>query len=89
VVKTNNVHGGTKALRAVKIINVESVIIILKDLTKILKIMRVVRPLTTILHLCVKTLTGCNMYIVLSYGICILWDETNNLRLPPDDINEF
>jgi hypothetical protein len=23
------------------------------------------------------------------YGICILWDETDNVRLPPDEITEF
>jgi len=23
------------------------------------------------------------------YGICILWDETNIVRLPPDEIVEF
>jgi len=22
-------------------------------------------------------------------GICILWDETDNVRLPPDEIAEF
>ena len=23
------------------------------------------------------------------YGICIMWDETNNVRMPPDEIAEI
>ena len=26
---------------------------------------------------------------IQNYGICILWDETNNVRMPPDEIADF
>jgi len=30
-----------------------------------------------------------NTYTVLYYGICILWDEKDNTRLPPDENAEI